>query len=79
MVWAGGWVGLVRGFRDYFCCGISQPLTIRFCSPILEYNVTNRAGQKGADHVALRQAWVMSGKFPEIIFSVFDSLAFTHS
>ena len=69
--------GLIRGFRDYFCCGISQPLIIRFRSPVHDCNVTNRAGQKRADHVTLRQALGVSGKFPEIIFSVFNSLAFT--
>ena len=31
---AGRYVGPVRGFCDYVCCGSSQPLTIRFCSPV---------------------------------------------
>ena len=74
MGWAGGLVRLVRGFRDYFCCGIAQPLTIWFRSPVHDCNVTNRAGQKGADHVTLHQAWGVSGKCPDIIFSVFKFL-----
>ena len=31
-------------------------------------------GQKAAEHMTLRQARGLSGKFPEIIFSVFNSL-----
>ena len=36
-----------------------------------------QAGQKGVEHVTLRQARGVSDEFPEIIFSVFNSLAFT--
>ena len=64
-----GQVGLVRGFRDYFCCGSSQPLIILFCSPV---PYSKQAGQKGAEHLTMRQARGLLGKFLELIFSIFN-------
>ena len=71
-----GWTGKRIMYCNYLCVRLSQPLTTRFCSPVLRLQCYKQAGQKRAEHNIWQQERGSLGKFSEMILSVFNSLAF---